>query len=140
MSEISGQVNYKQANKLLSMINYFKKESNIVWGSKWLDNTIKVKIHSEKRTNLIHSIDKMKIHLKTMRYLLEQIENDKYSYLKQTIFNILFRVPNKDFYQLLQTSQGNVGTLKEVGFNEDYNVQIFNYKYRISLNNITKNT
>ena len=67
-----------------------------------------------------------------MRFLLMQLDKEEHSPIKQVMFNLFFRTPNRDFYKLIQNNQGSVHTLIETTNKEDYDVQIYDYLFKYS--------
>lgn len=104
-----------QARRVIQMIRQTKSKIQNIWYDTGLDVDVKEKIALtyEVRNEAILYIDNAKINPHTMFWLVKQIENEKNSDIKRTMFNILFGAPSKDFFSLIKESKEHLTVLAE---------------------------
>ncbi|WP_434311469.1 hypothetical protein [Hominifimenecus sp. rT4P-3] len=120
------EVNYRQVEKIFSLLEETRLEINQIYASEQLDAAAKKQRADELRQKAADYIQNRKMNSSTMLYLLASCEKPEHRLTGRTALRLLFGCPNLDFYQLIKKSAQPVETLIE---QEDGEIPIYGFRF-----------
>lgn len=116
IDNLSGQVYSYQIKEVINSIRETKNLLINIWKT---DNEFSKKEKHDFCDGLynecINKLSKIKLNKKTMRFLLTLLDKNQYLDIRKYMFDILFRVENADFYELISDSKDEIFELVEDG-------------------------
>lgn len=126
------RINKNQIDNIVGVIRDFNKYSIKLWNNEKIENYIKFDLYNTEKNKVIEYIGNIRTNRDTIIRLLELIDDDKYKDIARLLFNTLFAVGNKDFFEVIKLSKEYIPKLKE---SKCGSIQIYDFMF----SKLTKN-
>ena len=112
--ECDSKYNWKQTNKIVSLCREYESQRKAIWASD-SDNSYKITVQNQRKEELFDSVSKMSFTNSTILKLINMIDDEKYSDIKQIMFLLLFILNSHRVIEFLDNYKKDT-TQKEYNF------------------------
>lgn len=121
-------VNFDSVDRVVLFIRQYKNKLSAIWSNNDLEPCVKHSLSDELRQDCVNYINSLKFGYSTMYYLLHLVDMKEYSSIRNTIINILFGTPNKEFFKVLKKSASDIPYIVEV-IGNNWDTRLYNMKF-----------
>ena len=120
------RMNLDQIYRVINLLETTQTEIKSIWLSSTIEDNRKHETVLELKREVADYIANIHFNGTTMYMLLSMLEDEKYSYIQQTLFSILFGSPNTSFFDILDNSRQPRDVLVE---DENGEIQLYDIRF-----------
>jgi len=119
-------VNKEQLKMIVDVLENYGVQKKRIWSTEDMSRSNKMELIQLEKQKCTDIIDQKRIGYSTMYTLLSLIDDPNYTAIKNILVEVLFQVPNRDFYACLKESKEDVPRLYQ---DENGNLEILGVKF-----------